>query len=111
MELLMTDDPKRVPYYEDEVFTKTLTREDTLEKQIQFITYSYSKGFWRDFEYGIKALILLLPKQVRAQFNPLKYDPSEIGIEQHYQQFSDIQTKIEDDTNMIWKKKFIKTYE
>lgn len=106
-----TDEARTVPYYDEEVYRKTLTREETLEKQIGFITLCYSKGSWREFEYGIKGLIVLLPRLVREQFTPLRYDPSPSGIEQHYQQFLEINEKLESDTNMIWKKKFIKTYE
>jgi hypothetical protein len=99
------------PYYEDEVYTKPLSREDTLEKQIWFIAYSYSNGRWREFEYGLKALYPLLPFKVRTQFSILKFDPSPEGVEKHYQMFLEIQEKIEKDTNMIWKKRFVKTYE
>jgi len=98
-------------YYGEEVYIKPLSREDTLEKQIGFIAHSYSRGIWNDFEHGLKALFTLLPKGVREQFTPLEFDPSDEGIEKHYQQFLEIQDKIESDTNMIWKKRFIKTYE
>jgi len=95
-------------FYQEETYSHGLSREDTLEKQIRECTYFYSKGMWDEFEYSLKALIPLLPKVVRDQFPPLPHDIN--LIEDHYQQFMDINTKLEEDTNMIWKKKFIKTY-
>ena len=99
------------PYYEEETWTKGLTREQTLEKQIQQIAYNYSMALWDNFEYSLKALHPLLPKQVRAKFKPLKHDISPEGREDHFKQFIEIQAFIEEETNLIWKKKFIKTYE
>lgn len=99
------------PYYDEEVYHKPLTRENTLENQIWNITKAYTKGDWREFEYGVNALIPLLPKLVRDQFTPNEYDFSTIGIEKFYQLFTRIQVVLESDTNMIWKKKFIKTYD
>lgn len=100
------------PYYDEETYIKPLSREDTLESQIRLIIYNYSKGLWNEFEYSLKILIVLLPKGVREQFEPLEHDIATAeGIEKHYQQFLEIQEKIESDTNMIWKKRFIKTYE
>jgi hypothetical protein len=96
--------------YEDEVYTKPLTREETLEKQMQLIAYCYTKGWWREFEYGIKILLPLLPFKVRTQFKTLEYDTSKEGVQNHYDLFVKINEKIESDTNMIWKKRFIKTY-
>lgn len=95
-------------FYSEETYSKGLSREDTLERQIRIITYFYSRGLWNEFEYSLKALIPLLPKLVRDQFKPLLHDTNK--VEDHYQQFMDIQEKLEADTNMIWKKKFIKTY-
>lgn len=99
------------PYYEEETWSKGLSREHTLERQTQLIAYSYSKGLWDEFEYSLKALIPLLPGKVREAFKPLDHDVTTSGVEEHYQQFTDIQTFIEDNTNMMWKKKFVKTYE
>ena len=96
---------------DEETYSKGLSREDTLEKQIRLITYNYSKGLWDEFEYSLKALIPLLPKAIRKEFMPLDHDVSDGGIEKHYQQHTAIQALLESDTNMIWKKKFIKTYE
>jgi len=104
----MTDD---APYYDEETYTKGLSREDTLEKQIRLIAYHFSKGLWDEFEYSLMILLPMLPKDVRTEFRPLKHDTSPDGIDQHYNQFQTIQEKIESDTNMIWKKRFIKTYE
>ena len=95
----------------EETWTKGLTREQTLEKQIQQIAYNYGMGLWDNFEYSLRALHPLLPKKVRDQFKPLEHDISIEGVEEHYQQFTEIQAFIEDNTNLIWKKKFIKTYE
>jgi len=95
----------------EEQWSKGLSREDTLERQIRTIVYYYSKGLWDEFEYGIKALYPLLPGKVREQFLPLEHDTSSIGIQKHYDYFLTIQKKIEDDTNMIWRKRFVKTYE
>lgn len=105
---------EKQPFYEEETWSKGLSRENTLEKQTQIITYNYSKGQWDDFEYSVKALIPLLPKTVRERFKPLEHDISQGkdgGIEKHYQQFTDIQSFLEENTNMMWKKKFVKTYE
>jgi len=100
-----------LPYYDEETYSKGLSREDTLEKQIRLIAYHYSKGLWDEFEYSLRILLPMLPKDVRTQFTPLKHDISANGVEIHYNQFQEIQEKIESDTNMIWKKRFIKTYE
>lgn len=97
-------------FYNEETYSKGLSREDTLERQIRIITYFYSKGMKDEFEYSLKALIPLLPKVVREQFEPLEHDISYEGMEQHYNQFTKINSCLESDTNMIWKKKFIKTY-
>lgn len=98
-------------YYEEETYSKGLSREDTLEYHIRNIASNYSYQKWDEFEYGIKILIPLLPKDVRIQFKPLDHDITPSGVERHYQLFNDIQSKIEADTNMIWKKRFIKTYD
>ena len=97
-------------FYEEETWTKGLSREDTLEKLFRIAAYHYSKGEWDYFEYTIKILITFLPSIIRKQFKPLVHDTSEPGLEQHYEQFLNIHTKIEDDTNMIWKKRWITTY-
>jgi len=98
-------------FYSAETYSKGLSREDTLERQIRLIAYHYSKGMWDDFEYSLKALIPLLPKGVRERFPPLEHDVSQNGIEKHFKQYNDIQSCLESDTNMIWKKRFVKTYE
>ncbi|MBD3195205.1 MAG: hypothetical protein GF317_09130 [Candidatus Lokiarchaeota archaeon] len=95
-------------FYSEETYSKGLSREDTLEKQIRIITYFYSRGLWDEFEYSLKALLPLLPRVVREQFQALPHDINK--VEDHYNQFMDIQKLLESDTNMIWKKKFIKTY-
>lgn len=107
----MRNDEIETPYYSEETYSKGLSREDTLEKQFRLIAFHYSKGLWDEFEYSLKIIIPFLPKEIRGQFTPLKHDTSDSGLEKHYQQFLDIQDKIESDTNMIWKKRFIKTYE
>ena len=99
------------PFYEEETWSKGLSREQTLEKQTQLIAYNYSKGFWNEFEYSLKALIPLLPKQVRDEFPPLEHDITTEGVARHYKQFTDLQSYIEENTNMMYKKKFVKTYE
>ncbi len=98
-------------YYDEETWSKGLSREDTLEKQVRIIASFYSKGLWNEFQYSLKILIPLLPKLIRDRFTPIPHAKSEEDIEKHYQQFLDIQVALELDTNMIWKKKFIKTYE
>lgn len=98
-------------FYDEETYSKGLSREETLEKQIRLIAYNYSKGMWDDFEYSLKALLPLLPKLIRERFDPLEHDTSSGGIERHYKQFGDIQAMLESETSMIWKKKFIRTYE
>ena len=98
-------------YYEEETYSKALNREDTLERQMRMVTFFYSRGLWDEFEYSIKALISLLPKIVRTAFTPLEHNTSREGVEAHYNQFTDIQEKLESDTNMIFKKRFIKTFE
>ena len=98
-------------FYEEETWSKGLSREHTLEKQTQMIAYNYSKGLWDNFEYSLKALIPLLPEKVRMSFKPLDHDVTAKGIELHYQQFIAIQSFIEGNTNMMFKKKFVKTYE
>jgi len=97
--------------YDEEVWSKGLSREDTLEQQIRVISKFYSIGDWNEFQYGLKILIPLLPSELRKRFVPLPHAIEEADIEDHYKQFWDIQTALEDDTNMIWKKKFIKTYD
>lgn len=97
--------------YEEETYSKGLNREDTLEHQIRIITNNYNNGKLAEFEWSIKALLPLLPKKIRVQFTPLPHDTSEECVEQHYQMFLNIQIKLEDDTNMVWNKKFIKTFE
>jgi len=111
MEKRYREASERPPSYEEETYSKGLSREDTLERQIRRITDYYSREEWDYFEYGIKILITLLPADVRCQFTPLDHNTSPPGIEKHYQQFTSIQEKLESDTNMIWKKKFIKTFE
>jgi len=100
------------PFYEEEVYSKGLSREDTIERQVRICTYFYSKGLWSNFEYGLHMLIALLPKDVRTCFKPIQIDVKSFDIiNQHYKQFVQIQEALEVDTNMIFKKKFIKTYE
>jgi len=98
-------------YYSEETYSKGLSREDTLEFQIRTIIKFYSMGMWNEFEYSLKALYPLLPSLIRERFKPLKHNITPKGVEEHYNQFLDIQDMLESDTNMIWKKKFIKTYE
>lgn len=97
-------------FYSEETYSKGLSREDTLEFQIRIIIKFYSTGQWDEFEYSIKALLPLLPSVIRNQFKPLKHNVTPTGVEEHYNQFLMIQDKLERDTNMIWKRKFIKTY-
>lgn len=97
--------------YNEETWTKGLSREDTLEGQIRSISKFYSNGKWQEFQYSLKILIPLLPSKLRDRFKPLPHAKEESEIEKHYQQFSEIQKAIEEDTNLIWHKKFIKTYE
>lgn len=98
-------------YYSEETWSQGLSREDTLEKQVRSISFFYSKGMWNEFQYSLKILIPLLPKLIRDRFNPLPHATEESDIDEHYKQFWDIQNVLESDTNMIWKKKFVKTYE
>jgi len=98
-------------YYLDEVYAKGLNREDTIEKQIRKTVDAYSEGEWDKFEYSIKALIALLPTQIRIKFKPLQHDTTKEGIEDHYKQFIKIQETLEQETNMIFKKRYIKTYQ
>jgi len=100
------------PYYEEEVYSKGLSREDTIEKQVRICAYYYSKGLWVNFEYGLHILIALLPKEVRKQFTPIQIEAKSFEIiNKHYEQFVNIQEALESDTNMIFKKKYIKTFE
>lgn len=98
-------------YYEEETWSKGLSREETLERQIRLIAFYYSKGMWNEFQYSLKILLPLLPAGVRELFTPEEHATDEKDIEKHYQQFTDIQVLLESDTNLIWKKKFVKTYE
>jgi len=98
-------------YYDEETYSKGLSREDTLEAQIRFIVRAYSKGMWGDFERGVKVLHLLLPNEVRKKFSTMDEDLSPEGVQEHYKLFEKIQNTIETETNMIWKRKFIKTFE
>jgi len=98
-------------FYDEETYSKGLNREDTLEAQIRLIASYYSKGLLDEFEWSLKALLPLLPKGVRDRFKPLQHDVGSEGVERHFQMFLEIQVFLESDTNMIWKKKFIKTYE
>lgn len=97
-------------YYDEEVYRKPLDREDTLERLFRIAAYHYSKGEWHEFEYSLKIIIPFLPKGIRERFIPLVHDITNEGIEDHYQQFLKIQEMIESDTNMIWKKRYIKTH-
>jgi len=109
---MSSDDIKQDSFhYNEETYSKGLSREDTLEKQIRMVVYYYSKGMWNEFEYSLKALIPILPSMIREQFPPLTRDITPSGVEKHYQQFCNINSKLESDTNMVWKKKFIKTFE
>lgn len=98
-------------YYSEETYSKGLSREDTIEQQVRLIASFYSNSRWDEFEYGLKILIALLPQLIREKIRILSHDTTHIGVEKHYQQFLDIQKIIETDTNMIFKKRFIKTYE
>ncbi|RLF56053.1 MAG: hypothetical protein DRN27_09950 [Thermoplasmata archaeon] len=97
--------------YNEETFRKGLNREDTLEGQIRNIVFFYSRMKWHEFEYSLKALFPLLPSPVREHFEILKHDVSVTGVEKHFKQFMEVQSFLESDTNMVWKKRFIKTYE
>lgn len=98
-------------YYDEETWSKGLSREETLERQIRLIAFYYSKGMWNEFQYSLKILLPLLPAGVREMFEPETHATDEKGIEIHYKQFTDINVLLESDTNLIWKKKFVKTYE
>ena len=98
-------------YYEEEVFSAGLSREDTIERQVRIVSDNYSKGEWDKFEYSLKMLISLLPSQLRNRYTVPQHKTDLEGIEKHYQLFIRIQEDLETDTNMIFKKKFIKTYE
>lgn len=98
------------PYYEEEVYHKGLSREETIERQNRIVGDNYSNGRWASFEYSLKILIAFIPKELRETLEKLDHDVTDIGIERHYQQFVLIQKKLQDDTNMIFKKKFIKTF-
>jgi len=106
----MVDDESS-PYYMEETWSKGLTRENTLEKMIGKIAVHYSEGEWDEFEWGIKSLVTLLPKSIRDNIELPPHDIHPSGREEYYKCFVSIQEKLESDTNMIWKKKFIKTYE
>lgn len=97
--------------YEEEVYRKPLSREETLERQTGLITFYYSKGDWDSFEYAIKAMFPLLPKDIRDQLPSLDHNITRKGVEDHYQQFITIQELLESDTTMLWNKRFIKTFE
>ena len=71
-------DIKEDSFYSEETYSKGLSREDTLERQIRIITYFYSRGLWDEFEHSLKALIPLLPKVVREQFTPLPHDKTKV---------------------------------
>lgn len=105
------NNPKGQYYYDEETWSKGLSREDTLERQVRIISTYYSKGDWNEFQYSLKILIPLLPSLLRERFMPLPHATDESDIDAHYKQFLAIQKALEEDTNMIWKKKFIKTYE
>jgi len=98
-------------YYEEETYSKGLNREETIERQIRIVTFYYSKGLWDNFEYSVKALFSLLPGIIRNKFTMPNHDITTEGIEKHYTLFIDMQRVLEEDTNMIFKKKFIKTYQ
>ncbi len=99
--------------YSEEVYSKGLDREDTLEGQIRSIINYYSRMEWHNFEYSLKALYPLLPVKLVEEYGlvPLKHDVSVTGVENHYQEFVRLQTLIETKTNMTWKKRFVKTFE
>jgi len=96
--------------YFEETYRKKLSREETLEGQIRQISYFYSRGMFKEFEYALRMLIALLPTDVKKEFPYLKLDYSNEGVEKHFQQFIDIQDYLENNTNMIWNKKFVKTF-
>lgn len=109
----MNDDIKLEPstsYYEEETYTKGLSREETIEKQVRFAVYFYSRGEWHNFEYSVKMLVALLPRNLRDQLAIPEHNIQNNGTEEYYKLFIDIQTRLEEDTNLIFKKKFIKTY-
>ena len=97
--------------YEEEVYSKGLSREDTIERQVRICTFNYSKGLWDEFEYSVHMLIALLPSELRKKIKILPIDSTtRQKIGEFYEQFINIQETLELDTNMIFKKKFIKTY-
>ena len=97
--------------YEEETYSKGLNREETIERQIRIITFYYSKGLWDNFEYSVKALFSLLPTTIRERFAIPEHDITTEGRDKHFKLFIEIQRSLEEDTNMIFKRKFIKTYE
>ena len=98
-------------YYEEETYTKGLDRESTIEKQVQTAIFFYSRAMWAEFEYSVRALAVLLPKDVRDVFILPPIDVTDKGIQEYFKLFTLIQEKLELDTNLIFKKRFIKTYE
>jgi hypothetical protein len=98
-------------YYDEEVYSKGLTREQTIESHTNRILYFYSKGSWDDFEYAIKIMIPILPTIIKNKIEIPEHNTSNQGVQQHYDLFNEIQNSLENETNMIYKKKFIKTYE
>jgi len=100
-----------VGYYEEETYSKGLSREDTIERQVRIVSDNYSKGRWDEFEYSLKILIALLPSELRNRYTVPLHRTDQKSIEEHYQLFTRIQQDLEHDTNMIFKKRFIKTYE
>ena len=98
-------------YYEEEVFSKGLSRENTIEKQVGIATYFYSKGLWDEFEYSVKAMLPLLPEQIRERITLPEHNTTLKGVEAYFNSFIKMQSELENNTNMIFKKKFVKTYE
>lgn len=97
-------------FYEEETYTKGLSREETIERQVRIASFFYSKGIWHEFEYSVKMLVALLPRALRDTFSIPDHNTKNEGIECYYNLFVNIQTKLEEDTNLIFKKKFIKTF-
>jgi len=98
-------------FYEEETYSKGLSREDTIEQQVRLCMYFYSRGFFKEFQYSLRMLIALLPKEVRNKFEILDHDTSTASkIDIHFNQFIDIQEALEVDTNMVFKRKFVKTF-
>lgn len=98
-------------YYEEETYSKGLNREDTIEGQIRTILFFYTRQQWPEFIHGVQIFYAVLPKAIRESIEPVDFSVTSDGVKTCYKKFIEIQNVLETDTNMIFKKKFIKTYE